>query len=165
MYGQKKDIQRYTLADITDDLIEETVVRGKHRAQAAMEALGMRSALEIAGCWNNPPMPVDSDVIEKDADDAEVDNDGAVLANEEEVDAHLLQEIYTEQNIAADVTSLQNSGLIDDTLSNSLRLKASKMERVPTSCFPLYSLSNEMAAPIPINTPFLPVEYEHFPAI
>lgn len=48
-YGQKKDIKKHILADITDDLIAEAVVHGKHRAQAAMEILGMKNTLEIAG--------------------------------------------------------------------------------------------------------------------
>lgn len=40
-------------------------------------------------------MPLDSDIkIAKDDD--EVDNDDAILANEKELDAHLLQEVYTE---------------------------------------------------------------------
>ena len=112
--------------------------REKWKQKAAIEALGMKDALKEVGCFENLSKP-ELTSKNKAAKDDEEDDDGSngeVLHSKSNV---LDGELYDDdqEQILGDIKKLEKT-IIDETLSQKLHQRVSKLHRENLSSLPLY---------------------------
>ena len=145
--GHMKQIQ-YDLTSITDNQIQEAVIKGKIRAKEAMEALGMKEILEKAKFFDNPPIPEQKDnkeSTEKERDlqdenekEEEEDND-EIEIKEDDLDLEIYGSEDLMQNTVDDVKKLTDNDIIDKQLSQTLINRGTKLSRTADNCqLPMY---------------------------
>ena len=120
----------YDLSKITNEQINEAVKTGKIIAKAAIEELGMKDALKEVGCFENPSKPELTSKNKAAKDDEEDDN-----GSNYELDGELYDDDL--EPISEDIKKLEKT-IIDETLSQKLHQRVSKLHRENLSSLPLY---------------------------